>query len=263
MLTTDSLKPTLIDTHAHLDSSDYRADRAAVIARAFSESIGVVTVGVDLPTSEEAVCLANRHRTIWAAIGVHPHDAKTLDQEILSRLEALAKDPRVVAIGEIGLDYYRDLSPRGTQRSAFSEQIGLARELNLPIIVHNRESTKDLLSILRHHGSSYRGVIHSFLGDSALAEEFLSLGFHLGIGGPVTFNKNEILRETVRELSLDRILLETDCPYLTPVPHRGKRNEPVYLRYVAAKVAELKGIPVCEVEERTTRNAIHLFSLSS
>ncbi len=182
MLIADSSRPVLIDTHAHLDSSDYKADRAAVIARAFSESIGVITIGVDLRSSEAAVSLAKRHRTIWAAVGVHPHDAKTLDQSVLSRLEALAK-------------------------------------------------------------------------------EFLSLGFYLGIGGPVTFNKNKILQEAVKKIPLERIILETDCPYLTPVPYREKRNEPSYVRYVAEKVAELRGISIEKVKERTTDNAVSLFAL--
>jgi TatD DNase family protein len=261
MLIADSSRPVLIDTHAHLDSSDYKADRAAVIARTFSESIGVITLGVDLRSSEAAVSLAKRHHTIWAAVGVHPHDAKTLDQGVLSGLEALAKAPKVVAIGEIGLDYYRDLSPRAVQRRAFEAQIELARESKLPIVIHNRESTKDLLAILRHHGPSYHGVIHSFLGDGALAKEFLSLGFYLGIGGPVTFNKNKILQEAVKEIPLERIILETDCPYLTPVPYRGKRNEPAYVCYVAKKVAELKVISVEKVKEETTDNAVSLFAL--
>jgi TatD DNase family protein len=193
-----------------------------VIARAFSESIGVITIGVDLRSSEVAVSLAKRHHTIWAAVGVHPHDAKTLDQSVLSRLETLAKAPKVVAIGEIGLDYYRDLSPRAVQRRAFEAQIELARKSKLP---------------------------------------FLALGFYLGIGGPVTFNKNRILQEAVKEIPLERIILETDCPYLTPVPYRGKRNEPAYVRYVAEKVAELKGISVEKVKERTTNNAVSLFAL--
>lgn len=257
----ERLKITLIDTHAHLDASDYKKDRAAVITRAFSESIGVITIGADLPSSESAVHLAKRHRLIWAAVGVHPHDAKTLDENGISRLEELAKEKRVVAIGEIGLDYYRDLSPRNVQRRAFCEQLELAEKLALPVIVHNRESTGDLLAILRNHGPFYQGVIHSFLGGAALAEEFLSLGFYLGIGGPVTFDKNETLRETVKEIPLERILVETDCPYLTPVPHRGGRNEPAYVRHVAEKVAQIKEISIGEVEERTSENATALFGL--
>lgn len=259
MLMAESL--TLIDTHAHLDSSDYKNDRAAVIARAFTASIGVITVGVDLPSSEAAVTLAKRHRFIWAGVGVHPHEAKTFDGKVRKGLEELAKNKKVVAIGEIGLDYYRDLSPRKVQRHAFREQLALARRVKLPAIIHNRESTDDLLGILCDLSSSHRGVIHSFLGDAALAEEFLTLGFHVGIGGPMTFKQNETLREAVKEIPLERILIETDCPYLTPLPHRGKRNEPAYVHYVAEIVARIEGIPVGEVEKQTTKNAIRLFGL--
>ena len=253
-------KPELIDTHAHLDSSDYDHDRAAVIARAFAARVGVITVGVDLPSSEAAVQLAHRHRLIWAGVGVHPHEAKTFTSQVARKLRQLARGEDVVAIGEIGLDYYRDLSPHAVQREALIAQIELANELGLPVIIHNRESTADMLAILRNHRPQ-RGVIHSFLGDAALAREFLALGLYLGIGGPLTFKKNDVLRQTVTELPLERILIETDSPYLTPVPLRGKRNEPAYVRYVAAEIALLKGITVEEVAAATTENARRLFSL--
>ncbi len=248
----------LIDTHAHLDSSDYNADRAAVIARAFAEHIGVITVGVDLPSSRGAVRLAERHRAIWAGIGVHPHEAKTFDKEVERGLRELAQQKKVVAIGEIGLDYYRDLSPRSVQREVFIEQIELANELNLPVIIHNRESTTDMLGILRVHRPEH-GVVHSFLGDLALAQEFIALGLYLGIGGPLTFPKNEVLRQAVKDIPLDRILVETDCPYLTPVPHRGRRNEPAYVRYVVEEISRIKGISPGEVSTVTTENARILF----
>jgi TatD DNase family protein len=169
----------------------------------------------------------------------------------------------VVAVGEIGLDYYRDLSPRLVQRRVFQEQLAIASGLDLPIIVHNRDSTLDLLHILHQEGSAYRGVIHSFLGDSELAAKFLSLGFHLGIGGPITFSKSGGLREAVERIPIERLLLETDCPYLAPSPHRGKRNEPTYLHFVVEKVAEIKGVSVENVRKRTTENAVNLFSLSA
>ena len=200
---------------------------------------------------------------IWAAVGVHPHEAKTLDEKLLSRLEDLAQDEHVVAIGEIGLDYYRDLSPRKVQRLAFQQQLQLAHKRKLPIIIHNRDSADDLLAILQKLSPPFQGVIHSFLGDWSLAKEFLSFGFQLGIGGPITFTKNVALCETVSRIPLERILLETDCPYLTPVPHRGKRNEPAYVRYVAQKVAEVKGISIEEVERVTVQNAVSLFGLES
>jgi len=250
----------LIDTHAHLDSSDYDHDRAAVIARAHAARIGVITVGVDVPSSEVAVRLATRHRSIWAGVGIHPHEAKSFSTAVAERLRALAAAGKVVAIGEIGLDYYRDLSPRATQRRVFSEQIELANELELPVIVHNRESSTDMLGILRKHRPR-RGVIHSFLGDLALAQKFMELDLYLGIGGPLTFPKNEVLREAVKGMPLDRILVETDCPYLTPVPHRGKRNEPVYVEYVVEALARIKEIPREQVAAATTANAYRLFGL--
>jgi len=249
----------LIDSHAHLDDRAFGKDRAAVIARAFAEDIGIVTIGSDLRSSREAVRLAERHRRIWATVGVHPHDAKRVDARTLGELEALAE--QAVAIGEIGLDYYRDLSPRDVQRRAFREQLELARGVDLPICLHNRESTDDLLAILREAGDAHRGVVHSFLGDAELAQKFLDLGLHLGIGGPVTYPKNGALREAVKVVSLERLLVETDSPYLTPVPYRGRRNEPSYVAYVAEEIARLKGLDPEDVARRTTENAARLFEL--
>jgi len=260
MLTADGSKLELIDTHAHLDSTDYEDDRAALIARTFADRVGVITVGVDIESSEAALKLAQRHRFIWAGVGVHPHEAKTFNNEVSEALRKLSEDPKVVAIGEIGLDYYRDLSPRSTQRDVFIKQIELANELDLPVIIHNRESTKDMLAILRKHRPK-RGVIHSFLGDIDLAQEFMDLKLYLGIGGPLTFKKNDILRDAVSQIPLDRILLETDSPYLTPVPYRGKRNEPVYVRYVAEEIARIRDISVDVVAQITTQNAKLLFGI--
>jgi len=251
----------LIDSHAHLDDRAFDKDRAAIIATCFAEQIGIVTVGADLASSQAAAQMAKRHHGIWATVGVHPHDAKTVTADVLKGLEELTPD--AVAIGEIGLDYYRDLSPRDVQRHAFAQQLELGRRLDLPVVLHNRESTDDLLAILREAGDTHRGVVHSFLGDRSLAEAFLDLGFHLGIGGPVTFPKNGTLREAVKGIPLDRILLETDCPYLTPVPYRGRRNEPGYVRYVAAAIGDLRGMAAEEVAAQTARNTIDLFGLGS
>ncbi len=251
----------LIDTHAHLDDRAFDRDRPALIARLHADSVGVVTVGADPESSRAAVRLAQRHRLIWATVGVHPHGAKYVTPEVLRELEELAKSPRVVAIGEIGLDYYRDLSPRDVQRRVFEEQLGLARKLRLPVILHNRESTDDLLTILRKAGTSHRGVVHSFLGDGGLADAFLGLGLHLGIGGPLTYPANAALRDAVRRVPLGRLVLETDCPYLTPVPHRGKRNEPAYIELVAVEIARLRGISSDEVRQATTENALALFGI--
>ncbi|MEW5827074.1 MAG: TatD family hydrolase [Candidatus Bipolaricaulota bacterium] len=251
----------LIDTHAHLDDRAFDADRAALIGHLHELGIGVLTVGVDLASSREAVRLAQRHRHIWAAVGIHPHDAKEMDAAALRELETLAGQPNVVAVGEIGLDYYRDLSPRDVQRRAFAEQIEMARRLNLPMILHNRESTDDLLDVLRRTGRTHRGVVHSFLGDRNLAETLMERGLYLGVGGPITYPANSALREAVARVPLDRLLLETDCPYLTPVPHRGTRNEPRYVERVAEAVAHLRGLSMDDVQRATRENASRLFGI--
>jgi TatD DNase family protein len=252
-----------IDTHAHLDDRAFDQDRAAVIARCAAASLGVLTIGSSIRSSEQAVRLAGRTRNMWAAVGIHPHNATSVDGPALAQLRAWAADPLVVGIGEIGLDYYRDLSPRPQQRRAFEQQLTLAAELDLPVCLHNRESTDDMLSILRNVGHPLRGVVHSFLGDGDLAEEFLALGLHLGVGGPLTYPKNGALRDAVKHVRLDRVLLETDCPYLTPVPYRGRRNEPAYVAYVAEEIAHLKDLPVDEIAKQTTKNALGLFGLEA
>jgi len=251
----------VIDTHAHLDDRAFDKDRPALIARLHADGVGAVTVGSSFDSSREAVRLAERHRLIWATVGVHPHGAKYVTPKVLRELEELAKTPRVVAIGEIGLDYYRDLSPRDIQRSVFEDQLELSKKLELPIVLHNRQSTDDLVAILRKSGRSHRGVVHSFLGDAALAEMFLALGLYLGVGGPLTYPANEALRDAVRRAPLERLVLETDCPYLTPVPHRGQRNEPAYIELVAAEIARIRGISIDDVARQTTENALALFGI--
>jgi len=253
----------MIDSHAHLDDRAFDKDRAALIAKLHAEEIGAITVGASLESSRAAVRLAERHRGLWATVGAHPHGARFVDRKTIEEFARLAARPCVVAIGEIGLDYYRDLSPRDVQRRVFSEQLALAAAVDLPIVLHNRESTDDLLAILRDRAEAHRGVVHSFLGDASLAETFLGLGLHLGVGGPLTFPKNGALRAAVKGTPLDRMLLETDCPYLTPVPYRGRRNEPAYIRYVAEAIAELKGISPENVASQTAENACRLFGLRS
>jgi TatD DNase family protein len=260
----------LIDSHAHLDSRKFDSDRRQVVERAGAKGVQtIVNPGADLPSSRQAVALAARRWAgveIYAAVGVHPHDAKTLSAEALAELRTLAQDePRVVAIGEIGLDYYRDLSPRAVQRRAFESQLALAGQLRLPVIVHSRDAQDDLMAILRNWlkgaGMNPGVVLHCFPGDVAMAEEALGLGFYLGIGGPVTYQNARVLPEVVKAAPLERLLLETDCPYLPPHPHRGQRNEPAYVALVAAKVAQLQGRPVAEVAAVTTANARSLFNL--
>jgi TatD DNase family protein len=230
--------------------------------------------------SQAGVTLAETYPQVYAAVGVHPHEAKSLNDEILAELQNLAQQPKVVAIGEIGLDYYRDRSPRPVQRQAFRQQLALARELGKPIIVHDREAHKDVMNMLRqwvregyqpsatsHQPSAIGhqpvGVMHCFSGDLAMAREVIEMGFYISIPGPVTFTNARRLPELVRALPLERLLIETDCPYLTPHPHRGKRNEPAHVRLVAEAIARIRGISLEQVARITTANARALFGLES
>lgn len=249
----------LVDTHCHLDQPQFEADIGAVIARAHEAGVRrMVTIGTDLPSSRMAVALAERYTGVYAAVGVHPHQAKTWDEAALTELEQLARHAKVVAIGEIGLDFYRDWSPRQAQAHAFEAQLGLARRLGLPVIIHDREAHEAVLATLQAH-APVRGVLHSFSGDAQVAEAALALGLHLGFSGPVTFPKADALRQVVAQTPLERLLVETDAPYLAPQAHRGRRNEPAYVRYVAEEVAAVKGLPFEVVAAQTTANAEALF----
>jgi TatD DNase family protein len=271
----------LVDSHCHLDQPHFASDREAVIARAAESGVTrLINPGVDLPSSRAAVALARRYEGIYAAVGVHPHDAKTLDAAALAELPALAQAYKNVAIGEIGLDYYRDLSLRDAQRRAFQAQLELAAQLGLPVIVHDRDAHADVLALLSSWSVSLHaahstldgkaGVLHSFSGGVALAERAVALGFYIGISGPVTYpglaaraGKNaDQTRDVARAVSLDRLLIETDAPYLTPQPYRGKRNEPAYVRFVAQAVADVRGLTLEQVTARTTANAAVLFGLA-
>jgi TatD DNase family protein len=248
----------LVDSHSHLDSRRFDADRDAVIERARQAGlVAILNVGSDLVSSRAAVALAEEHDPIYAAVGVHPHDAKRLTPQVLDELRALARRPRVLAIGEIGLDYNRDLSPRPVQRRAFARQLALAAELELPVVVHSRDAHRDVLAALK--GWKGTGVIHSYAAGPALLDEVLGMGFYVGIAGPVTFRKAERLREVVAAAPLDRLLIETDCPFLTPEPHRGKRNEPAYVQYVAGAVARVRNVPEKTVARATADNTKRLF----
>lgn len=250
----------MIDSHAHLDFPPFDPDREAVIARARAVGmVAILNVGADLESSRASVALAQQYDFIYAAVGIHPHDAKTLTPAVLEELRHLARHPKVVAVGEIGLDYYRDLSPRPVQRQAFADQLALAAELGLPVVIHSRDALDDTLAILR--GWSGRGVLHSYSGGPEWLEEVLALGFSVGISGPVTFPNAHRLWAVAAAVPLDRLLVETDCPYLTPEPYRGRRNEPAYVWYVAGGVARARGISAEEVARITTENAAHLFRL--
>lgn len=256
----------LIDTHTHLDFPEFDGDREQVIERALAAGVkAMINVGADLDSSRAAVALAETHPQIYAAVGVHPHDAKTLTDEVLEELRQLAQHPKVVAIGEIGLDFYRDLSPRDQQRQAFQQQLGLAREVGKPVIIHDREAHAEVMSILRHWSEGNRcqpaGVLHCFSGNLAMAREAIELGFYVSIAGPVTFENARRLRALVHQMPLEKLLIETDCPFLTPHPHRGKRNEPAYVRLVAEAIARIKEMPVEGVARTTSDNAQTLFAL--
>jgi len=258
----------LVDTHAHLDFAKFDGDRPAVLARAREAGVvAIVTIGVDLPSSRQAVALAEAHERVYAAVGMHPHDAKALDGEVLARFRELGRHGKVVAVGEIGLDFYRDLSPRDVQRRAFRAQLAWAARLGKPVVIHDRDAHEEIMDVLagwagEQQGSSLEGrlgVLHTFSGDLAMAERAMELGFYLSIAGPVTYQNARRLVEVVRALPLERLLVETDCPFLAPHPHRGKRNEPAYVRLVAERIAALKGVPLAEVAEATTANAQRLF----
>ena len=252
----------MIDSHAHLTVKKYRNDLGAVLARAREAGVSaIVNIGFDADSSADGVHLAEEHSDLFAAVGVHPHDANTVDDFLLSYLEELSANPRVVAIGEIGLDFYRDLSPRRTQEDVFVKQLALAKKVGLPVIIHNRDAHRRVMEILRSEKAS-SGVMHCFSGDMGLARQVLDLGFYISFAGPITYNGGKA-GDVMRKMPPDRLLVETDCPYLTPVPYRGKRNEPAYVRYVLERVARFMGKPVEEVEALTDENARRFFNLPS
>jgi TatD DNase family protein len=256
--------PTLVDSHAHVQMRQFNSDRDAVIAAAFAAGVTrMVVPGVDVETSRLAIDLAERYPgQLFAAVGTHPHDATTLTAEALAAERELARSPQVVAIGEIGLDYYRNLSPQDVQRDAITRQFALARELDLPVILHNRDSHVDMIALLRAEAQGLRGVFHCFIGDQAMARDALDLGFYLSFAGPVTYPKNTELAAVAAWAPLDRILIETDCPYLTPTPYRGQRNEPRFVAQTAQRIANLRDISLDALAEATARNTETLFRLT-
>lgn len=254
--------PFLVDTHCHLNSEALADEAGEAVARALEAGVErMVVVGYDMTSSEEAVALAERLAPVYAAVAVHPHDARNYDARAEARLRELAAHPCVVAIGEIGLDYHYDFSPVEEQAAAMQAQLRLAEEAGLPVIIHCREAYRDVLDALeRAEGARANGVVmHCWAGEPAEAKRALALGCHLGIGGVVTFKNAEAVRTAARAAPADRLLVETDAPYLAPVPHRGKRNEPAYTRLVAEKLAEVRGEPLEAVAAQTTRNALALF----
>ena len=253
----------LIDSHAHLEMPEFKRDLEGVIQRAKESGVEYIfTVGTEKKDWERALEIANSHPSIYAILGVHPHNAKEIDDQTYPRLRELCRNGKVKAYGEIGLDFFRNLSARDIQLKRFREQIGLAKELGLPIVVHDREAHQETLEILKSEkGEECGGIIHCFSGDYEMAKVCIDMGFYISIPGSITFKSAESFREIVKRIPLESLLVETDAPFLTPEPFRGKRNEPGYVRYTAQKVAEIKGVSFEKVAEVTTKNAMRVYHL--
>ncbi|NGM85455.1 TatD family hydrolase [Paenibacillus sp. 7124] len=253
----------LFDTHTHLDAPQFDGDREETIARAVEAGVSkMVNVGFNRETIPSTMKLAESYEFIYAAVGWHPQDAIDMKDGDLDWIASLCSHDKVVAIGEIGLDYYWDTSPKDVQHTVFRRQIGLARELKMPIIIHNRDAHEDVVRILREEkASEIGGIMHSFSGSWETAKMCLDMGFYLSFGGPITFKNARVPKEVLAQVPLDRLLIETDSPYLTPHPYRGKRNESAHVRLVAEAAAEIKGIKVEEIAKITYKNSLELFGI--
>ncbi|MGM0831083.1 MAG: TatD family hydrolase [Bacillota bacterium] len=254
----------LFDTHVHLNAEQFDEDLEEVISRAREAGVEkMVVVGFDRPTINRAMELIEQYEFLYASIGWHPVDAIDLKDEDLAWIEELSNHPKVVAIGEMGLDYHWDKSPKDVQKEVFRKQIHLAKKVKLPIIIHNRDATQDIVDILREEGAEeVGGIMHCFSGSPEIAQECVDMNFYISLGGPVTFKNAKKPKEVAKEIPLEKLLIETDCPYLAPHPNRGKRNEPAYVKLVAEQIAELKEVSLEEVENITTENAKKLFNIN-
>lgn len=254
----------LIDSHAHLDMEEFHEDLELVIERAVEGGVeNIITIGIDLESSIAALDIASRHSFIYCTVGFHPHDADKVTDSGLLELQGLAKEKKIVAWGEIGLDFFRNRSPRERQIEAFKTQLDIAHDLDLPVIIHNREADKETIEILKTHGNGiHKGVIHCFSSDYDTAITFMEMGFYISIPGVVTFTNAAKLKDVAQRIPLDRMIIETDCPFLAPVPKRGKRNEPLYVTYTAGMIADLRGMPYEELAEATTRNSKTLYNIA-
>ncbi|MFQ5398422.1 MAG: TatD family hydrolase [Anaerolineae bacterium] len=253
----------LIDTHCHLDFERYDADRDAVVERALAAEVErIIIPAIDLDNCPTVLHLAEQYEGVFAAVGVHPNSSAGWRNEWVDALRDLARHDKVVAIGEIGLDYYRDHAPKTVQRLALAAQLALAAELDLPVIIHNRNASEDVLHLLSDsplNGRPQPGVLHSFSAEWATAQSALKMGFYLGFTGPVTFKKADELRRIVAKAPADRLLVETDGPFLAPHPYRGKRNEPAYVALIAGKIAAVRGVTAADIAAQTSENALQLF----
>lgn len=254
----------LIDTHAHLEMSEFDKDRDKVMERARQKGVDtIIAVGITLEDSKKAVALTKQYDNIYATVGVHPHDAKRIDAATYESLRKLAAHKKVVAYGEIGLDFFRDRSPRDIQTKRFEEQLELAGELDLPVVIHSRDAHAETFKILEKQKGNLRGVLHCFSGDYEMAKKYIDLGYYISIPGTITFPNAGKLVEVVEKIPMDTLLVETDSPFLTPVPNRGKRNEPANVAYVAKKISEIRGLSPEEVAAATTENAGNLFGIGT
>lgn len=250
----------LFDTHAHLMDQAYDEDKEEALKEAAELKL-VINIGCDVPSSREALALAEQFPNFYAAVGIHPEEALKYSDEALKEIAKLAMHPKNKAIGEVGLDYHWDV-PKEVQKEAFEKQIALAKELKLPLIIHNREAHRDTLDILKACGAEeVGGVFHAYSGSAEMLDEVLAMNFYIGLGGVVTFKNAKKTVEVAKKVPLDRLLIETDCPYMTPVPYRGKRNHPKYVYYVAEKLAEIKGLAVEEIINQTYENGRRLFKI--
>jgi len=253
----------LFDSHAHLNDTQFDSDRDEVIERAKQGGVGyILTVSTNIASSIENISLAQNYDIFYASIGIHPHDVADLNSNVVSALTSFSSYPKVVAIGEIGLDYHYENSPLEVQKIWFARQISLARNVKLPIIVHSRDAQEDTLNILRsERANEVGGVMHCYSGSVETAREVLNMGFMLSFAGPVTFKNANRLLEVAKYVPEDMMLIETDCPYLSPEPYRGRRNEPANVRLIAEMIAKIKGKPFDYIAEKTTENAKRLFNI--
>lgn len=253
----------LYDSHTHLDDSRFAEDQNLVIERALAAGVtGMINIGSDMASSQKSLELAQKYPMIYAAIGVHPHEAKSVMESDYDTLLEWAKQDKVLAIGEIGLDYYYDNSPREIQQQVFRRQLLLAKAAKLPIIVHTRDAHGDMMAALKAEGQGLTGIIHCYSGSLEMAKELIKKGYYLGIGGALTFKNGRKLKEIVAAVPLEALVVETDCPYLTPHPYRGQRNEPSYVNYVVDEIAAIRAIDRSEVMAVTTNNLQNLFGIA-
>lgn len=256
------MKPMIFESHAHYDSRKFDEDREELLNSMQENGVGtIINAGATWKSVTTGLELANQYPFVYAALGLHPDEVGDLNEERFEILKAECQKEKVVAVGEIGLDYYWDNESHDIQKKWFIRQLELARELNLPVIIHSRDAAEDTLKIMKEHAQGMRGVIHCFSYSKEMAEEYVKLGFYIGVGGVVTFKNGKKLKEVVEAIPIERILLETDSPYLAPEPHRGKRNSSLYLPHIAQMIADLKGLSYEEVVAQTERNSRELFHI--